>query len=170
VKRALLALLFVGCGYRPLYGGAPEERFAVVGTSPLVADAAVVADLEAGVRSGLAEAGALGAGREPPRVVVELVRIDERSEGIRLSPDGTYPLARGARIGVSARAWLEREPGGARERDTGDIRVFEVMAAEKDVRLDALRRADALRAASRRLGMRLAARILGRPTAPDEDR
>ena len=105
-----------------------EERFAVVGVSPLVADASVVAEVEAGVRSGLAGEGRCASGSGYPRVVVEVLRIDAASEGIRpcraaraarrseacpCAGGPLAPLARGTRVGVLARAWVERAPGGA---------------------------------------------------------
>jgi hypothetical protein len=180
-----MALAIVSCGYRPLYSGdRAGERFAVVGAMALVADASVVAEVQAGVRSGLARGGALRAGNEYPRVVVEVLRIDATSEGIQAVPGGTRgstvgglpiapsgplaPLARGTRIGVLARAWVERAPGAARERETGDLRTVDVMQTEADARLEALRLDDASRAAARRLGEKLARRVLGEPDAPDD--
>ena len=189
VARALIvpaALILLGaCGYRPLYGGAQgDERFAVAGISPLVADASVVAEVEAGVRAGLARAALLRAGGGYPRVVVEVLRIDTQSEGIAAVPGGVRPpevggvivsgvgplgpLARATRVGVVARAWLERAEGGPKERQTGDLRTVDVIQVESDARLEALRLDDASRAAARRLGERLARRVLGEPEAPDD--
>jgi hypothetical protein len=71
-------------------------------------------------------------------------------------------------VGVLARAWVERAAGSGHERDTGDLRSVDVMAAEADARLEALRLDDASRAAARRLGERLARRVLGEPDAPDD--
>jgi hypothetical protein len=181
---SLLALsALAACGYRPLYGGEQsEERFAVIGVAPLVADASVVAEVEAGVRAGLARAAVLRTGGGYPRVVVEVLRIDAQSEGVAAVPGGvrtpstggapgmlpTMPLARGTRIGVLARAWVERAEGGPQERQTGDLRTVDVMQVEADARLEALRLDDASRAAARRLGERLARRVLGEPEAPDD--
>jgi hypothetical protein len=173
------------CGYRPLYGGERgDERFSVIGVTPLVVDASVVSEVQAGVRSGLARGGALRGGNEYPRVIVEVLRIDATSEGIQALPGGTRgttvgglpispggplaPLARGTRIGVLARAWVERAPGAARERETGDLRTADVMQTESDARLEVLRLDDTSRAAARRLGERLARRVLGEPDAPDD--
>jgi len=180
-----LATFFTACGYHPLYSGAQgEERLAVTGITPLVADASVVAEVEAGVRAGLARAGLLRGGGGHPRVVVEVLRFDTQSEGIAAVPGGVRPpevggvsvggagplrpLARGTRVGVVARAWLERTDGGPKERQTGDLRAVEVMQVESDARLEALRLDDTSRAAARRLGERLARRVLGEPEAPDD--
>jgi len=185
VVLAALTLVVGACGYRPLYGGAQgDERFAVTGVSPLVADASVVAEVEAGVRAGLARAALLRAGGGYPRVVVEVLRIDTQSEGIAAVPGGVRPpevggvivggsgplapLARATRIGVMARAWLERADGAPKERQTGDLRTVDVLQVESDARLEALRLDDASRAAARRLGERLARRVLGEPEAPDD--
>jgi len=182
----VLAGLLVGsCGYRPLYGGAQgDERLSVAGITPLIADASVVAEVEAGVRAGLARAALLRGGGGYPRVVVEVLRLDTQSEGIAAVPGGVRPpeggavplaaaeplrpLARGTRVGVVARAWLERSEGGPKERQTGDLRAVDVMQVESDARLEALRLDDTSRAAARRLGERLARRVLGEPEAPDE--
>jgi hypothetical protein len=180
-----LAAALLGCGYRPLYGGAQgEERLSVAGITPLVADASVVAEVEAGVRAGLARAALLRGGGGYPRVVVEVLRIDAQSEGVAAVPGGVRPpevggvpntgggplrpLARGTRVGVVARAWLERAEGGPKERQTGDLRAVDVMQVEGDARVEALRLDDASRAAARRLGERLAKRVLGEPEAPDD--
>jgi len=181
----LVTLALGACGYRPLYGGERgDDRFAVVGATPLVADASVVSEVHAGLRAGLARGGALRGGNGYPRVVVEVLRIDTTSEGVEAAPGGTRaaavgglpiasggarsPLARGTRVGVLARAWVERAPGAARERETGDLRAVDAMGAEADARLEALRFDDASRAAARRLGERLARRVLGEPDAPDD--
>lgn len=163
---SLLWLCLAACGYRPLYGGAARESFSVVGASPLVADASVVAEVEAGVRSGLSRAGALRAGEGYPRVVVEVLRIDGASAGI--ADVGGVPLARGTELGVVARAHVERGPDAPPSRDTGDVRTLELASVAPDARLESLREADALRAAARRLGERLARRILSEPDAPDD--
>jgi len=188
-----VAVAVAGCGYRPLYGaasapsgaqGQTEEQFSVTGISPLVADASVVAEVEAGVRAGLARAALLRGGGGYPRVVVEVLRFDTQSEGIAAVPGGVrtdetggvpvgaagplLPLARGTRVGIVARAWLERTAGAPKERETGDLRAVDVMQVESDARLETLRMDDASRAAARRLGERLARRVLGEPDAPDD--
>jgi len=173
------------CGYRPLHAGdAGDDRYCVVGAAPMVADGGVVAEVQAGLRAGLAHRGALRAGGGYPRVVVEVLRVDATSEGIAALPGGTpgttvgglplasggspAPLARGTRVGVVARAWVERTPGGSRERESGDVRTADVMQVETDARLEALRLDDATRSAARRLGQRLARRVLGEPEAVDD--
>ncbi len=169
ILAVVAAGLLAACGYRPLYGGERGDRFCVVGVSPLVADSAVVSEVEAGVRAGLARAGGLRSGADYPRVVVEVLRVDAASEGIKAVPGTpTMPLARATRVGVLARAWVQKAPDGPKERDTGDLRAVDVMQVEPDARLEALRLDDATRASARRLGERLARRVLGEPDAPDD--
>lgn len=174
-----------GCGYHPLNAGdAGDDRFCVVGAAPLVADGSIVAEVQSGLRAGLARRGALRAGGGYPRVVVKVLRIDATSEGIAAVPGGAVtptvgglplgnsgplaPLARGTRVGVLARAWIERSQGSPRERESGDLRTADVMQVEADPRLEALRLDDASRASARRLGRRLARRVLGEPDAGDD--
>jgi hypothetical protein len=87
------------------------------------------------------------------------------------------PQARATDVGVVARAWLVRAAGGEHERDTGDVRFLVETAATtagdatpsaSAPAVDALRHDDAVRAAGRRAGIRLARRILGEP-APEGD-
>lgn len=173
------------CGYQPIYSAGRTERCVVVGSAAQVVDVALLGEVESGLRTGLARAGALRPGTEGyPRVVVEVLRMDAASEGIAALPGGRRetvvgglplssaearaPLARGTRVGVVARAWLEPRPGADRERDTGDVRASDTMAAEQLAALEALRYDDALRASARRLGERLARMVLGLPEASDD--
>ncbi len=158
------------CGYRPVHSGTAAERFAVVLASTNLPDAVSSDEVVAGVRDELAQSGALAAGESYPRCEVEVLRADEASEGIASTPnaDGVrLPDARATRVGVVARAWIVRSKDGPRERDTGDMRALETVAVAPDARAATFRHADALRAASRRLGRRMGTRILGLPSASD---
>lgn len=154
-----------GCGYRAVYGEGGGERFHVRLVAAPIADAAAADEVLSGVREALAREGALLLGSGHPAVCVEVVRIDERSTGI--GGAGGVPAARGAARAVVARAWLERAEGAPAERSTGDVRAELELAAEGDAVSDAIAHGDALRAAARRLGQRLALRILGHPTGSD---
>ena len=61
-----------------------------------------------------------------------------------------------------------RAPGAERERDTGDVRAVETVAVVGDARSATFRQSDALRVAGRRVGKRLAGRIMGFPSPSDE--
>jgi hypothetical protein len=183
-RRALpvaLLLVCVACGYRAVYAGGAGERLHVVQVRAPVAGAAAADEVTSGVREELAREGALAAGDGFPRVEVEVTRLDEVSDAIAAAagpaPGGRVPLARATDVGVVARAWLVRGPGGERLRDTGDVRVLAAVGATRagdgiasadPSAIDSLRHEDALRAAGRRVGTRLARRILGEP-APSMD-
>ncbi|WP_394820470.1 hypothetical protein [Pendulispora albinea] len=176
----------LGCGYRALYAEPGEARYAVVLASARVADAVANDEVVAGLRATLAREGALAAGTGYPRVEVEVLRADEVSEGIASaeSPGGHVPRARATQVGILARAWIVRVKGGAHEADTGDVRAFNVVQsapAQGEGALDpaggarasglvseGIRHDDALRAVARRVGQRLALRVLGHPVARDE--
>jgi hypothetical protein len=170
----------VACGYRPVYGGEGAERLRVVLARAPVADAAAADEVVSGVREELAREGALASGDGYPRIEIEVTRLDEASDAIAAVGGASgiqVPAARATEVGVVARAWLVRVERGEHERDTGDVRVFVVTGATQageatpsasPAALDALRFEDALRAAGRRTGIRLARRLLGEP-APAED-
>jgi hypothetical protein len=181
VKRAvaLLALTTAACGYRAAYGGGAGERVAVVLAGDAVADAVAAGEVASGVREELAREGALAGGSGYPRVEVEVTRIDEASEGVAAASARRtrVPQARATEVGVVARAWLVRTAGGERERDTGDVRalveegvtlVGQATPSSDSTAIDSLHHDDAVRAAARKTGIRLAQRILGLP-APEVD-
>ncbi|MBV9945884.1 MAG: hypothetical protein JOZ69_03450 [Myxococcales bacterium] len=161
----------LGCGYRPVYGGAEaRERFHVRLVRTLVTDGLAGQELLAGLREGLAREGALAAGDGWPRAEVELLRADEASEGIRNA--GGRPEARGTEVSVVARAWVARGPDEPPERDTGDVDDRDLIAVDRapltaggapDPRSSAFHQADSLRAAARRLGRRLAEMLARSP-------
>jgi hypothetical protein len=168
---ALALLLLTSCGYTPVHGGVGAEHLHVVLSESKVPDAVASDEVLAGVREELARSGNLEPGAGFPRCEVEILRADEASEGIAAVPgEGgrLFPQSRATRVGLVARAWVLRAPGGERERDTGDVRAFETVAVAADARAATFRHSDALRAAGRRLGKRLAARIMGLPAASDE--
>ncbi len=171
---ALLLVLgsaLAACGYRPVHGGAPAEALHVVLSESKVPDAIASDEVLAGVREELARRGSLASGGGFPRCEVEILRADEQSEGIAAVADSAgrlAPQSRATRIALVARAWVLRAPGAERERDTGDVRAFETVAVAADARAATFRQSDALRVAGRRVGRRLAGRILGLPTPSDE--
>jgi hypothetical protein len=177
--RALASLLLVGCGYHAVYGGGGGERLHVVLARGAVADAATADEVVSGAREELARDGALAAGDGYPRVEIEVTRLDEASDAIAAAgaPGAQVPAARTTEVGVVARAWLVRGAGADHERDTGDVRVLVAAGATQAAEatpsatasaVDALRHEDALRAAGRRAGVRLARRILGEPAPVDD--
>jgi hypothetical protein len=169
-----LATTAYGCGYRAVHGGAPrspDERCEVALARSGVPDAVVADEVLVGVREELARHGALGGAA---RCRVEVLRVDEASEGIGVVSSGPtgapgatlVPSSRATRVGVLARAdWAL---GESVTRDTADVRVFETVAVASDARAAAFQHTDALRAAARRVGQRLGRRLLGLPAPSDE--
>jgi hypothetical protein len=155
-----------GCGYHAVYSDqAPSGTLSVAAATSGVPDAEVVQEVLGGLRAELAHSGVLRAGQAYPRVVVEVVRVDERGSGIAAA--GDTPLARGSRVGVVARAWVEDRPG-APGRDTGDVRRTADSASGASASSDTLQVREALRAAARDAGRALAQRLLGQPVGPEE--
>jgi hypothetical protein len=171
MRGALVCLLAIasGCGYQSVHGGNPE-RLSVVLAASNIPDAVATDEVVAGVRDELARAGALVSGEGYPRCEIEVLREDEASEGVAAvaNPDGVaLPTARATRVGIVARAWIVRAKDAPRERDTGDVRAFEIAASAPDARAGTFRHEDALRAAGRRAGRRAGTRILGLPASSD---
>jgi hypothetical protein len=172
------ALIVVGfwaqlaCGYHAAYAGAPTARLHVKLVRTLIPDAVASDEVTAGVREALARAGALVGGEGFPRVEVEVLRANEVSEGIAAGAKG--PAARATEVGIAARAWIVRAPGAPPESDTGDLRAEETIAVDEnagvlDPQASTFHEADAVRAAARRLGRKLAYKVTGEPAASEED-
>jgi len=149
-----------GCGYHAVYGSSEGPRYEVVAGRVMTSSFEVVQQATAGVRSELGPAGALGTGY--PRVVVEIVRIDERSIGARAAGNPT-PLARGTEIVVVGRAHILERPEGPPTRATGDISRAAQFAAGTTSSADAAARSRAVRDAARSLGKALGRAVLGLP-------
>jgi hypothetical protein len=147
----LLALASAGCGYR-LANGSSERITPELGevSSPHAAIAAALLD---GVREELGRHGVLASDGSALRV--DLLRLDERAEGI-VSASGA-PIARAVRVTIVGRARL------AAGRDTGDVEASEVVASAPSPEKGEIAADAAASAAARRLGARLARKVLGYP-------
>ena len=161
------------CGYQSVYAAGPPGKLHVKVVRSLVADAVAADEVASGVREELARAGALEAGEGYPRVEIEVLRADETSEGIAAGASG--PVARGTGVAVVARAWVASSAEATPQSDTGDMRAEESIAVDqvsgiggRDPRASAFHHADASRAAARRLGRKLGARVLGQPAASED--
>jgi hypothetical protein len=153
------------CGYQPVYAAGPQAKLRVAVVRSLVPDAVAADEVAAGMRDELARAGALQAGEGYPRVEIEVLRADEASEGIVAGPSG--PLSRATDIALVARAWIAASPG-VTSSDTGDMRAEVTIAVDATPLASGFHAADALRAAGRRLGHAMGARLLGLPAATEE--
>jgi hypothetical protein len=152
----------IGCGYRPAYAGEAQVGLSVTIASTRAPRHDALQALAAGARSELAKAGALRAGASYPRLVVQLLRVDELSAGVAVAPADT-PLARGSSVGVVGRGWIEESKGGQPTRDTGDVRRAAHFASGETAANDAARYDDAVREAARAVGETIARRVLGEP-------
>lgn len=163
---AFAFVLLAACGYQPVHEARGDEKLSVALATSMVPDAAVTDEVLVGLREELAKNGALASSDAYPRCEVEVLRADEASEGI--AAEGGQPSARATRVGIVARAWVVRAKDGPRERDTGDVRTMETISTAGDARTATFRHSDALKAASRRAGRRLASRVIGLPSASDD--
>ncbi len=166
----LPALSSLGCGYQPVLGRAGTALHVTLVRSA-VADPVAADEVVAGIREELARAGLLAQGQGYPRVEVEVLRAAEASEGVSASPGG--PVARATDVGVEGRAWVVSAAGEAPTSATGDLRAEDTLAVDEglaapDPRASTFHHADALRAAARRLGRALGARLLGLPSGSEE--
>jgi hypothetical protein len=143
-----------------------------------------MAAAEAGARSELARAGMLASCSPsapsacPAVLMIDVVRLEEESAGIAAadgmslsgspSTSSPSPLGRGLRLTVTGRARL-LVSGASVARDTGDVRsTFVLSRGDGDAAALTPVREQAVRHAARRLGERLARRILGVPDPSDE--
>jgi hypothetical protein len=164
VHRGLLATavtLSAACGYRSAAERPAGKRLAVVAAPFKTPHATAVQEVLNGAREELARAEALGS-RGFPRLVVEVVRVDELPVGIQ-APGGHSPVGRGSDVGVTAHAWVEEREGSPASRDTGDVRRVETVAQGTDSAASSVAAGDAVRASARRVGRALALRALGIP-------
>lgn len=175
---ALSFLFSLGCGYSPLYASRdPLGPFAVAGGPHRIPSAVAAVAAEAGARAELARAGMLAScsprsSSECSVILIEILRLEEETAGI--AADGSpfagppAPMARGLRVTVTGRARLVAR-GADAARDTGDVRSSFVLGrGDGDAASISVAREEAVRIAARRLGERLAGRILGVPDASDE--
>ncbi|MGH7281589.1 MAG: hypothetical protein ACRELY_08715, partial [Polyangiaceae bacterium] len=130
----MCSLQLSACGYAPLYASPPAEHFSVALVGAHTGDAITSDEVAAGVRDALAKEGALAPGSTYPRVEIEVLRVDETSEGIAAvdAPGGHVPRARATEVGIVARAWIARDASGSREADTGDLRSLDLAAAPNE--------------------------------------
>lgn len=152
-----------GCGYRPAYADRPEVRYSVSAAPFSTPHPGAVAAALSGVRAALSKARALSPGAGYPRVVVELLRVDELPAGLASVQAGSalVPLGRGSAVGVVARAWVETSNGAAPTDETGDLRRVDYVAQGADAIPSAYAYENAVESAARRSGEALGARILG---------
>ena len=160
VLGAFAGALSASCGYRPAaMVSAFDGRLSVAAAPFTTPYPEAAAEAMSGARDELSSAGVLGAGRFP-RLVVEVVRVDELPAGIT-APRGQGPMARGSDVGVTARGWIEEREGVPPENDTGDVRRLETVLQGSDPVGAGTSALEAVHAAAREAGRAVARRALG---------
>jgi hypothetical protein len=154
----LLAFWLVSCGYQAAYSS--SQQYQVVTGELRTAHFEASQSALAGVRAELASASA-GSAEGYPQVVVDVLRVDERSTGVQ-GTNGA-PLARGTEIVVVGRARVLRGPGQTASYDTGDMSRSAQYANGASPSEDAAARSRAVRDAARALGRALGRAVLGLP-------
>jgi hypothetical protein len=160
------ALAFVvaltACGYRPLRSGLKgSPRIRVVSSQAVVAGNAhawLAEEIATGARGELAKYGALAGEDATDRLKLEVVRLDELSEGVEVVEG--KPRARGVRVRLTARGVIE---GASGSWETSDIEATEMVATSGDALAWDAARGAAARGLARRAGALIAREILGIP-------
>jgi len=160
------ALVTAGCGYHAVYGDSAGPTLGVAAGQVLVPDAAAVQSAMSGVRAELAAGGRLASSAEYPRVVVDVLRVDELSRGIHVASGA--PAAGGMSIGVTIRARLFTQSQQEPSLDSGDVRRAVTLTGNSDPRADRAAYEIAVRSAAERAGKAAARIILGIPEPADE--
>ncbi len=167
----------VSCGYRPLrsgLAGAPHVR--VVSAHARVpggAAAWLAEEAATGARAELARLGALSGEDTADRLRIEIVRLDELSEGIGVTTPTGDPgdevakgRARGVRLRVIARGVIEGGPTSdtaTNTFETTDVEVTELVSAPMDATAWDASRSAAARGLARKVGGKVAREVLGLP-------
>jgi hypothetical protein len=119
-----------------------------------------------GARSELAASGLLASGGRGPRLVIDVLRVDEASRGIHVQ--GGQPVAAGTSVAVTVRGRVFQGEASEPTLDTGDLRRAVQLTGDADPRADGAAYDQALRAAAERAGKAVARVALGIPEPGDE--
>lgn len=158
--------MVVGCGYHSVYGQAGTERLSVQVGQVLIPEPAAAQAAASGVRSELASAGLLASGAQFPRLVLDVLRVDELSRGIHVQSG--QPQASGMSIALTVRGRIFQAENQEARLDTGDVRRSVQVTGDVDARADSTAYDIALRAAAERAGRAVARIALGIPEPNDE--
>ena len=161
----LSGITCAGCGYRSANSVPAHAPLGVTAAPFKTPHPEALEAALSGVRAGLSQSGVLAPGDAYPRVVVELLRVDELPAGIAATgpSEAAVPLARGSAVGVVGRVWVLSSAGAPPANDTGDVRRVEYVAQSSEPVTSRFAYASAVRSAARKLGEALARRILGSP-------
>lgn len=162
----LWAALLSGCGYQSVYGRAGSEHLSVQVGQVLIPEPLAAQAAASGVRSELAAAGLLANGTQFPRLVLDVLRVDELSRGIHVQSG--QPHAAGMSIALTVRGRVFQAENQEARLDTGDIRRSVQLTGDADPRADSAAYDVALRSAAERAGRAVARSALGIPEPNDD--
>jgi hypothetical protein len=157
-----------GCGYRSLYAHPEGERLTVQVGQVLVPETLAAQSVASGARAELGAAGLLASSGDGPRLVVDVLRVDESSRGIHVQAQGPQPAAAGMSIAVTARGRVFKPGAQEPQLDTGDVRRAVQVSGDSDPRADSAAFDEAVRDAAERAGRAVARAALGIPEPADE--
>lgn len=161
-------MLLPGCGYHAVYGRAGqagEERLAVQVGQVLIPEPLAAQAAASGVRSELAAAGRLASDGQFPRLVIDVLRVDELSRGIHV--EAGQPRAAGMSVALTIRGRVFRGENQEPTLDTGDVRRAVQVSGDSDPRTDGAAYDIALRSAAEQAGRAAGRIILGIPEPAD---
>ena len=161
----LWAALLTGCGYHSVYGQPGSERLSVQVGQVLIPEPLAAQAAASGVRSELAAAGLLASAGQYPRLVLDVLRVDELSRGIH-AQDG-QPRAAGMSIALTVRGRIFQAENQEPRLDTGDLRRSAQVSGSSDPRTDSAAYDAALRSAAEHAGRAVARIALGIPEPND---
>lgn len=155
-----------GCGYGSVYAPAKQAPVSLQVGQALIPDAIAVQAAMSGARSELAAAGRAQAGSSFPRLVIDVLRVDELSRSVHV--ESGQPRAGGMSIAITVRGRLFRAERQEPSFDSGDLRRSAQLSGDADPRVDGAAYDQALRAAAERAGRAVARTLLGIPEPADE--
>ena len=166
LTHGLWAVLIAGCGYRSVYAQPGTQHLSVQLGQILIPEPAAAQAVASGARDELATAGLLGTGADFPRMVLDILRVDEVSRGIHV--EAGRPTAGGMSIAVLVRARVFASDSTEPIRDTGDVRRAVQETGDADPHADGAAYDIALRAAAERAGRAAARAAIGIPEPAEE--
>jgi hypothetical protein len=108
----------------------------------------------------------LAGGATFPRLVLDVLRVDELSRGIHVQ-DG-QPRASGMSIALTVRGRIFQAENQEARLDTGDLRRSVQVTGDTDARADSAAYDEALRSAAERAGRAVARIAMGIPEPNDD--
>lgn len=162
----LWAVLLAACGYQAAYAPSAGEKLSVHVGQVLIPEALAAQAAASGVRSELAAAGLLADSVQFPRLVLDVLRVEELSRGVHVQ-DGR-PRASGMSVALTVRGRIFQAENQEPRLDTGDLRRAVQVSGDADPRVDSAAYDAALRSAAERAGRAVARAALGIPEPNDE--